>query len=111
LERLGYQVTGQTDPVQALKLFRANPAAFDAVVTDLAMPQLSGFDFAAQLLAVRPDLPIVMTSGYVRTEDQERALHMGLRDLILKPDTIEQLSRTLDRLFQNEATPSNPSTS
>jgi len=64
------------------------------------MPQLSGFDMSSQLLQIRPDIPIVMTSGYVRPEDQERALHMGLRDLILKPDTMEQLSRTLDQLFE-----------
>ena len=105
LRRLGYRVTGRSNPVEALEQFRGNPAAFDAVVTDLAMPQLSGFDLASQLLAVRPNIPIIMTSGYVRAEDQERALHMGLRDLILKPDTIEQLSRTLDRLFQNEGAP------
>jgi CheY-like chemotaxis protein len=108
LQRLGYKVTGQTDPAKALELFRADPAQFDAVVTDLAMPQLSGFDLASQLLTARPDIPIVMTSGYVRVEDQERALHMGLRDLILKPDTIEQLGRTLDRVFQKEPTPSKP---
>jgi len=102
LERLGYKVTGQTDPVRAVELFRSNPAAFDMVVTDLAMPQLSGFDLCSQLLAIRPDLPIVMTSGFVRPEDQERALNMGLRDLILKPDTIDQLGRTLDHIFQHQ---------
>jgi PAS domain S-box-containing protein len=103
LERLGYRVTGQNDPVKAVELFRSDPKAFDAVVTDLAMPQLSGFDLSSQLLEIRPDLPIVMTSGYVRPEDQERALHMGLRDLILKPDTIEQLARTLDQVFGHDS--------
>jgi CheY-like chemotaxis protein len=102
LERLGYKVTGETNPVRAIELFRANPKAFDVVVTDLAMPQLSGFDLARQLFAIRPDIPIVMTSGFVRPEDQERARRMGLRDLILKPDTIEQLGDTLDRVFQHE---------
>jgi CheY-like chemotaxis protein len=73
------------------------------------MPQLSGFDLSSQLLLIRPDIPIVMTSGYVRPEDQERALQMGLRDLILKPDTIEQLGRTLDRVFQHEHAGGKPS--
>jgi len=100
LGRLGYKVTGQTDPVRAVELFRSDPGAFDMVVTDLAMPQLSGFDLCSQLLAIRPELPIVMTSGFVRPEDQEGARSMGLRDLILKPDTIDQLGRTLDRIFQ-----------
>jgi CheY-like chemotaxis protein/two-component sensor histidine kinase len=100
LGRLGYKVTGETNPARAVELFRSNPKAFDVVVTDLAMPQLSGFDLSSQLLAIRPDIPIVMTSGFVRPQDQERALNMGLRDLILKPDTIDQLGRTLDRVFQ-----------
>jgi PAS domain S-box-containing protein len=102
LEHLGYKVTGQTDPVDAIELFRSNPQAYDVVVTDLAMPGLSGFDLSSQVLAIRPDIPIVMTSGYVRPEDQERALNMGLRDLILKPDTVAQLGRTLDRVFCHE---------
>jgi PAS domain S-box-containing protein len=102
LERQGYKVTGETNPAMALEIFRSDPYAFDAVVTDLAMPQLSGFDLSIQLLAVRRDVPIIMTSGYVRPEDQERALEIGLRDLILKPDAIEQLARTLDQLFQQE---------
>jgi CheY-like chemotaxis protein len=101
LEPLGYKVTGQTNPVQAVELFRSNPGVFDVVVTDLGMPQLSGFDLSTQLLAIRPDIPIVMTSGHVRPEDRERALRMGLRDLILKPDTIQQLSQILDRIFMN----------
>jgi PAS domain S-box-containing protein len=101
LARLGYKVSGETDPVRAVELFRSNPNAYDAVVTDLAMPQLSGFDLASQILAVRPHIPIVMTSGFVRPEDQERAQKMGLQDLILKPDTVEQLGRTLDRVFHH----------
>jgi PAS domain S-box-containing protein len=100
LKRLGYQVTGQSDPLVALEMFRANPKAFDVVVTDLAMPRLSGFELCKEILAIRPGFPIVMTSGYLRPEDQERALTMGLRDLILKPDTIDQLGYTLDRIFQ-----------
>ncbi len=103
LERLGYKVTGVCNPLLAVKLFREDPTQFDAVVTDLAMPQLSGFDMSQQMLGIRADIPIVMTSGYVRPEDQERALSsLGLRDLILKPDTIEQLARTLDQVFQHE---------
>jgi PAS domain S-box-containing protein len=99
LERLGYRVTGYTDAARALEQFRLSPRDFDAVVTDLSMPGMSGFDLAAEVLATRTDTPIVMTSGFVRPEDQERALRMGMRDLILKPDTIEQLGRALDQVF------------
>ena len=102
LTRLGYKVAGETDPLAAIALFRSNPRGYDVVVTDLAMPELSGFDLASELLAIRPDIPIIMTSGYVRPEDRERALRMGLRDLILKPDTVDQMGRILDRLFRHE---------
>jgi PAS domain S-box-containing protein len=108
LQRLGYRVSGHTGATRALEQFRSSPRDFDAVVTDLSMPGMSGFEFARELLAIRPDTPIIMTSGYVRPEDQEKALTMGLRDLILKPDTIEQLGRTLDRIFQHEHSPDKP---
>ncbi|MGB9405166.1 MAG: CHASE3 domain-containing protein [Candidatus Acidiferrales bacterium] len=104
LGRLGYRVSGYTDAARALEKFRSSPQDFDAVVTDLSMPGMSGFEFAGEVLAARPDTPIVMTSGYVRPEDQEEALRMGLRDLILKPDTIEQLGRTLDQVFHHDRT-------
>jgi PAS domain S-box-containing protein len=102
LGRLGYKVTGETDPGHAVELFSSNPQAYDVVVTDLAMPRLSGFDLSTQLLAIRPDVPIVMISGFVRPEDHERATQIGVRDLILKSTAIDQLSRTLDRIFHRE---------
>ena len=108
LERLGYRVSGYTEARRALEEFRARPQDFDAVVTDLSMPGMSGFELAGELLGIRPEIPIVMTSGYLRPEDQEKALQMGLRDLILKPDTIEQLGRTLDRIFQAERSLAKP---
>lgn len=99
LQRLGYQVHGCTSPVQALSELRANPRNFDAVITDLSMHPMSGFELARALLEIRPDLPILMTSGYVRTEDRENARQCGIRDFILKPDTIEELSHALQRIF------------
>ncbi len=100
LKRLGYSVTGHTDPLAAIKEFRSRPQDFDVVVTDLAMPRMSGFDLAREMRAARPDLPIIMTSGYLRQEDQEMAKIMDINDLVLKPHTVEELGRTLDRLFQ-----------
>ena len=106
LERGGYRVTGFTDPVQALNEFFAHPDAYDVVVTDLSMPGMSGFSFAVELLAASPDTPVFMTSGYVRQEDEEKARQIGIRSLILKPDTLEGLQRHLAQLFA-EATGEN----
>jgi len=108
LERLGYVVTGHTDALKALEEFRANPHNFQAVVTDMAMPGMSGLEFARELLATRPDVPIIMTSGYVRPEDQEKALRMGLRDLLLKPHNSDQLARAVDRVLHSDTAEPKP---
>jgi PAS domain S-box-containing protein len=100
LERLGYRVTGFTDPRAALEEFRRRPGDFDAVITDVSMPQMTGFDFARGLLELRPEMPIVVTSGYVRPEDQAKAEELGVRELILKPAPIEDLARILGQIFQ-----------
>ncbi len=95
LRRLGYQVTGCVDPSQALNLFRAHPLTFDFVVTDLSMPGMSGRDVARELLQIRPDVPIVLTSGYVRPEDVQSARRLGIHDVILKPHSIDDLARVV----------------
>jgi len=102
LQRRGYRVTGFSDPLQALEWFRSHPQAVDVAVADLSMPGMSGCDLARALQQMRPDLPILMTSGYLRPEDQEMAARIGIRDLILKPHTVEALGETLDRLFHPE---------
>jgi CheY-like chemotaxis protein len=101
LQRLGYQVTALTDAAQALREFRARPRDFDAVVTDLSMPGISGFHLAQELLAARPDVPILVISGYRRPEDQQEAKRIGVRGLTAKPDTIEELCLSVDRFLQN----------
>ena len=103
LERLGYRVTGHSDATKALAELRAQPKRFDALVTDLAMNGMSGFELAREALAIRPALPVVMTSGLVRDEDRRTAEEIGVRALILKPDTIEALGDVLDRLLREHA--------
>jgi len=71
-------------------------------VSDLSMAGMSGFDPAQELLATRPDVPILVTSGYLRPDYQQTA--RADRCLTLKPDTIEELSRNLDPLLQNTPT-------
>jgi len=100
LEALGYAVTGTTDPARALQDFRSRPTDFDLVVTDLSMPGMSGLQLARALHSIRPGLPIVMTSGYVRPDQQEAARAAGVRELILKPDTADELGRVLERVLQ-----------
>ena len=100
LERQGYRVTGHTSPAQALLDFNANPHAFDVVVTDLSMGGMTGLMLAAELMKVRPDIPVLLTSGYIRDEDRESARLCGIRDFIQKPDTMGELGPVLKRLFE-----------
>jgi CheY-like chemotaxis protein len=103
LGRLGYRVSGYSDPQEALREFRSRPWDFDVAITDFSMPRMPGFEFARELLAVAPGLPIVLMSGYVRPEDQEAAQCAGIHEFIPKGDSAEHLARTLDELFRDHA--------
>ena len=63
LDRLGYEVTAMTDSREALSLFSADPSAFDLVITDQTMPGITGTDLSAELLALRPDIAIILCTG------------------------------------------------
>ncbi|MEJ1960164.1 MAG: PAS domain S-box protein [Gammaproteobacteria bacterium] len=103
LTRLGYRVTGCTDPATALKEFLRDPDGIDVVVSDLSMPGMSGFDCAREMLAIRPDLPIVLTSGYVRPEDEALAREIGIRAVCSKPAALSQLGATLAEVLAGQA--------
>jgi CheY-like chemotaxis protein len=105
LQRPGYQVTGHVDATATLYDFRSRPEFFAAVVTDLSMPRMTGFDLARELLQFRPDLPILMTSGYVRPEDQKVAEALGIARIILKPSTIDALGQALNDVLHHGLTP------
>jgi PAS domain S-box-containing protein len=100
LERLGYRVAGFTNPVEALRVFESQPEEFEGVITDLSMPNMTGFDLARALRERRPDIPILMTSGYARPEDRRLARELGVAEFILKPNTVEELGHQLDKVFR-----------
>ena len=101
LERLGYRVSGYPEPAAALRDFQAAPNAFDVVVTDLSMPGMSGFELARAVLAIRSDIPLLMTSGYVNPRDEDTARNIGVHSMILKPGTVDELGRILGGLFRD----------
>lgn len=100
LTNLGYRVAGYHDPAAVLRDFRADPGAFDVIVTDLSMPGMSGIRLARELLAVRADVPILMTTGYVRPGDEAAVREAGVRALILKPNTVDELGAALDETLR-----------
>jgi len=105
LQRLGYKVTGCTDPHKALETFRSRSEEFDVVVSDLSMPGMSGIDLAREILRIRPGIPILLASGFIGPADNEEVRSLGLPDLILKPDTVEQMGDILHKLFEKPERP------
>jgi len=103
LERLGYRVEGYTRAAEALAAFRANPHSYDLVITDYNMPGMSGMEVAQELLRVRPDAPIALASGYVRPAEIDYARTLGIREIILKPNTVEELAPVVQRLLAARA--------
>jgi signal transduction histidine kinase len=102
LKRLGYRGTGFTNPLEALKAFRENPCRFKAVISDLSMPQMSGMDFAREVLQLRRETPIVLTTGFLHPQDVDLAKKIGVGELLLKPYTMEELGSALHRLLKGE---------
>ena len=100
LERMGYHVTGFNDAAKAIAAFAAAPQDFDLVLTDLSMPGISGMDVSRQILAIRPDIPVLLATGYVRTEDVEQARAIGIREVIWKPQTIGEMGDLLAQQLQ-----------
>lgn len=95
LSRFGYHVTGCETPEDALRSFRDHPVDFDAVVTDLSMPGMSGLELAREILALRPEIPVLMVSGQFRPEDVAAARQIGVRYTISKAEAFEEIPERL----------------
>ncbi len=95
LERLGYKVVGKTDPRRALWEFRRRPEAFDLVITDQNMPCLSGENLAAEILRLRPDMPVILCTGYSEQVNEETAKAKGIREFIMKPFSLQGIAGTI----------------
>jgi len=101
LEGMGYRVQGFTESLSAWEAFRKGPAAFDAVVTDYTMPNMTGCELARKLREIRSDLPIVLCSGYMDSAMENEVRNAGVDELVKKPlsriDLASVLRRVLDR--------------
>ena len=102
LERLGYQVVGKTSSVEAYDLFIADPQRFHTIITDLNMPHLSGEILAQKILALRPDTPIIMCTGYCEQTSRDDAFKLGVREFLIKPYTMNQLAHAVRRTIDGK---------
>jgi CheY-like chemotaxis protein len=102
LESIGYRVTTAMSSVQALDIFLQRPDQFDLVVTDYTMPYMTGTDFAEELMRTRPDLPIILCTGYSERVTEAEAKNCGIREFIMKPLSMATLARTIRRVLDKE---------
>jgi len=101
LGRLGYKVTGRTSSVEALEVFRHRAEDFDLVITDMTMPNISGDELSRELMSIRPDIPIILCTGFSEKMDEKKAMHMGIRAFVMKPIVMRQLADTIRQVLDH----------
>lgn len=102
LGSFGYKVTGVTSSTEALERFRENPAHFDLVLTDLTMPKLNGDRLARELLKIKPDIPIILCTGFSATIDENTAIAQGIRAFVNKPILRHHIAETIRKVLDGE---------
>jgi PAS domain S-box-containing protein len=105
LERLGYEVTSHTSSLAALAAFQSDPDRFDAVITDQTMPGMTGVDLARRMLRIRPDLPIILCTGYSNLVDETQAKARGIKGFAMKPLTRKTIAGLLRDVLQGPESP------
>lgn len=105
LKAQGYNPTVTTNPVRALEMFRDNPAGFDLVITDHSMPGMVDTALAEELLRLRPDLPIILTTGYTPKLNAESVKASGIRELLMKPFTFRSMGKIVRDVLSTGSRP------
>ena len=102
LQHLGYTVVSRTSPIEALELFKAKTNHFDLVITDQTMPGMTGDVLARELMRIRPDLPVIICTGYSQTVDEKKAEQAGIKALVMKPILINELANAIRMALDKE---------
>jgi CheY-like chemotaxis protein len=102
LKSLGYSVISTSDSLAALELFRSNAADFDLVLTDQTMPGLPGSELIAEFLKIRPDIKMIICTGYSSIIDEDKAAELGFKGFLPKPFKFERLARTIRRVLDDK---------
>jgi two-component system cell cycle sensor histidine kinase/response regulator CckA len=103
LERLGYAVTTRTSSIEALELFQAKPDDFDLVITDMTMPNMTGDKLAIELMKIRPDIPVILCTGYSKKISDEIAAEIGIKAFAYKPVVKVDLAKTVRKVLDGAA--------
>lgn len=99
LEQIGYSVTTSTGAREALNLFEKHPNKYDLVITDISMPEISGFDLTRKLIEIRNDISVIICSGDTSSEVESRIKAVGAKAFITKPATIQTITATVESVL------------
>jgi len=104
LEKLGYDVVVRTSSIESLELFREQPDRFNLVITDMTMPQMTGDKLAQELMQIRPDIPIIICTGFSERMTEEKAKEMGIKAFAMKPLVMRDLANTVRKVLDQSST-------
>ena len=102
LESLGYSVTIKTNSLEAMEAFRAEPDAFDLIITDVTMPAMTDIELAKELMAIRPDIPIILCTGFSELINEKQAKEMGIQEFVMKPFVIRKHAKTIRKVLERK---------
>jgi CheY-like chemotaxis protein len=100
LGELGYKVKCFNNSLEALDTFCAQPDNFDLVITDQTMPHMSGDKLAKELLKIRKDIPVILCTGYSEKINKEKALAIGIKEVLMKPFGVEDLGSAVSYVLE-----------
>ncbi|MBT8349701.1 MAG: response regulator [Deltaproteobacteria bacterium] len=99
LEGLGYSITTRTSSVEALELFHSKPNDFDLVITDMTMPNMTVDQLAVEMMNIRPDIPVILCTGYSKIISDEMAAEIGIKAFTYKPVLKADLAKTVRKVL------------
>jgi CheY-like chemotaxis protein len=102
LESLGYQVTALTSGVKAVDLFRRAPQDIDIVITDMTMPNITGAELSQELLKIKPDIPIILCTGFSELIDKDKATALGIQEYLMKPVGRKDLAQAVRKVLDSK---------
>ena len=103
LERLGYKVTCRLNSLEALEAFKADPARYDLVITDMTMPNMTGDLLAREIVSMRPDLPVIICTGFSERINREKADEFGIKGFLMKPVVKSQMAQLVRQVLDSNA--------
>ncbi len=102
LENLGYNVTASTSSTDSLLTFRSQPENFDLIITDMDMPNMTGLDLAKKLINIRPDIPIILCTGFNDMATEKKAKALGVQEFVTKPASKKKIADTIRKILDNK---------